>query len=118
MYQYKAKIIRIVDGDTVEATIDLGFDIKITKKIRVIAESHDYFDTPETWRPKSEAERAHGELANARAVELLENKEVILDSVKDGKYRYVAKIKLENGTDYGDLMINEGFQKKDSYPTD
>ena len=123
MYQYKANVIRVVDGDTVEAVVDLGFDVKITKKIRVIAETHPYFDTPETWRPKTEAERAHGEAAKARAIELLEGKSVILDSLKDGKYRYVAKIKLDipgkdDRIDYGDLMVNEGYQKRDDYPAD
>lgn len=115
MYQYKAHIIRVIDGDTAEATIDLGFDVKITKSLRIIAESHPYFDTPETWRPKTEAEKAHGEQAKSRAIELLEGKDVTLDSVKDGKYRYVAKIKLDNNVDYGDLMINEGYQKRDDY---
>lgn len=115
MYKYKAHVIRVVDGDTIEAKIDLGFDIKITKNIRIIAESHNYFDTPETWRPKTEAERTHGEAAKDRAIELLEGKDVVLDSVKEGKYRYVAKIKLDNNVDYGDLMINEGYQKRDDY---
>lgn len=115
MYQYKAHVVRVLDGDTVEVRIDLGYDIHITKKIRIIAESHPYFDTPETWRPKTESEREHGKLATERALELLDDKDVILDSVKEGKYRYVAKIKLENNVDYADTMINEGFQKKDSY---
>jgi micrococcal nuclease len=115
MYQYKAYIKRVIDGDTVEAVVDLGFDIKVTKSIRIIAENHDYFDTPETWRPKTESERTHGEQAKQRAIELLEGKSIILDSVKEGKYRYVAKIKLDNNIDYGDLMINEGYQKRDSY---
>ena len=115
MYQYKAHVIRVIDGDTVEVRIDLGYDIQITKSIRVIAESHPYFDTPETWRPKTESERAHGKLATERAIELLEGKDIILDSVKEGKYRYVAKIKLENNVDYADTMIKEGFQKRDSY---
>lgn len=118
MYQYRAHVIRVIDGDTVEAVVDLGFDVKITKSIRVIAESHPYFDTPETWRPKTEAERLHGESAKARAIELLNDKNIILDSLKDGKYRYVAKIKLDNNVDYGDLMINEGYQKRDDYPSD
>lgn len=42
-------------------------------------------------------------------------KTVILDSVKTGKFNYVGKIKLENNVDYGDLMINEGFLKRDEY---
>jgi micrococcal nuclease len=115
MYQYKATILRVVDGDTVDVSIDLGFGVIQKTRIRVIAENNDYFDTPETWRPKTEAERKHGEEAKAKAIELLEGKTVILDSVKKGKYRYVGKITLENGEDYGDTMINEGFQKRDGY---
>jgi len=33
MYKYRAKVLRVVDGDTVDLEIDLGFNIK-TKKIR------------------------------------------------------------------------------------
>ena len=80
MYQYKAHVIRIIDGDTVEAVVDLGFDVKITKNIRIIAESHPKFDTPETWRPKTEAERAHGKEATARATELLQDKEILMNA--------------------------------------
>lgn len=115
MYQYKASVLRILDGDTIEVEIDLGFNIKVSKKIRIIAENHPYFDTTETWRPKSEAEREHGLQATERATELMLGKTVILDSVKTGKFNYVAKIKLENNVDYGDLMINEGFLKRDEY---
>lgn len=118
MYEYKGKIIRVVDGDTADILIELGFGVSKTERFRIIAANHEYFDTPETWRPKTENERSHGEEANKRATELLENKTIILHSVKKGKYRYLAEIKIEvddNIIDYGDLMIKEGFQKKDNY---
>ena len=35
MYTYKAKCTRVVDGDTIDASIDLGFDITINKRIRL-----------------------------------------------------------------------------------
>ena len=35
MYNYNAKCIKVVDGDTIDAEIDLGFDIKVTKRIRL-----------------------------------------------------------------------------------
>ena len=35
MYRYNAKVTRVVDGDTVDAEIDLGFDITIKKRIRL-----------------------------------------------------------------------------------
>lgn len=115
MYQYKAKVLRVLDGDTIEVQIDLGFDIVTNRKIRIIAESHPYFDAPETWRPRNEAEKEHGLLAAKRGEELMLGKTVTLESLKEGKYNYVAKIKLENNVDYGDLMINEGFLKRESY---
>lgn len=115
LFTYRAKILRVVDGDTIDALVDLGFSIQVKMRFRVIALSHDYFDTPETWRPKTDAERKHGEAATSRAKELLEGNEVILVSEKRGKYRYLCKILLSDDTDYGDKMVAEGFQKKDSY---
>ena len=35
MYQYNATLVRVVDGDTVDAMIDLGFDIQVKKRIRL-----------------------------------------------------------------------------------
>ena len=34
MYNYKISLLRVVDGDTIDAEIDLGFDIKVKKRIR------------------------------------------------------------------------------------
>ncbi len=111
MYKYKAKIINIVDGDTVDAEVDVGFSITIKHRFRILN-----LDTPETWRPKSEAEREHGKRATIRATELLFNSKVTLISHKLGIYgRYIAEIILENGEDYAKKMINEGFQKLPSY---
>ena len=111
-YEYQAKVIRVLDGDTVEVDVDLGFSSTMRMKIRVIAKSTAGFDTPETWRPKDDEERVLGQAATARAKELLEDKTILLRSVKFGKYRYVATIELEDGLDFGDHMISEGHQKK------
>jgi len=115
MYEYKAKVLRVVDGDTIDVEIDLGFDVITKRRIRIVAENHPYFDTPETWRPRNEAEKEHGLKATARAEELMLNKTIILNSLKTGKFNYVAKVKLDDNIDYGDLMINEGFLKRDEY---
>ena len=44
MYTYKAKLQRVVDGDTIDATIDLGFDIFVKKRIRFAG-----INAPERW---------------------------------------------------------------------
>lgn len=111
-YKYKTKIIRVVDADTVDAILDLGFGVNISRRFRITD-----FDAPETWRPRNDKEEAHGKKATNRALELLLNKIVIFTTSKrPGIYgRYNTKITLENGNDYATTMINEGFQKKESY---
>ena len=35
MFEYSAKVVRIVDGDTLDAEIDIGFDVFVKKRIRL-----------------------------------------------------------------------------------
>lgn len=52
-YIYKVKgIKKIVDGDTVDLIVDIGYHIFVVNRYRV-----DGYDTPEHWRPVTEAER-------------------------------------------------------------
>jgi len=112
LYQYKGKIVRVVDADTFDASLDLGFGISIEQRFRV----NDY-DAPETWRPRNEAENIHGKAATARAIELLMGKDLLFESTKvPGIYgRFGATIWLEDGSDYAQVMISEGFSKKEKY---
>ena len=112
MYEYKAKIIRVVDADTVQAEVDLGFRLTATFRFRIM----DY-DAPETWRPRNELEQEHGAKATNRAIELLLNKTITLLTKKDpGVYgRWAAKIILDDGSDFATTMISEGFEKNASY---
>jgi micrococcal nuclease len=115
MYEYRAKITRVIDGDTVDTTIDLGFGVFLKARIRI-----DDYDAPETWRPKSDAELTHGTLATKRAKELLLDKTVTLRTTKLGIYgRWGGSITLDkavNGqSDFSAIMIVEGFSKKEIY---
>jgi micrococcal nuclease len=112
LYQYKAKVIRIVDADTLDAEVDLGFGITMTQRFRI-----ENYDAPETWRPKSEAESIHGKKATERAMELLMGKDILIKSTKvAGVYgRFGATIWLEDGRNFIDVMISEGLEKKKDY---
>ena len=110
MYEYKAQVVRVLDGDTFEAIIDLGFHTLKRTNIRVHG-----IDTPETWRPKSDAEAEHGERATELAKELLEGKEITLQTVKHGKYRWGGRPILADGRDYVEVMLALGMEKRDSY---
>ena len=112
LYIYKAHILRIIDGDTIEAEIDLGFNLTFTGIFRILD-----LDTPETYRPKNDAEKEHGQQASAFAKELLLNKTVTIQTYpKVGIYgRYLAHIILSDGRDFSDIMIGQGYQKRKSY---
>ena len=108
MYQYKATIQRVVDGDTVIADIDLGFDVHVIKRLRIA----DY-DAPEIYHPKSADEKALGLQAKERAEALLMEKQVVLRSGRtQGKYgRWIASISVD-GKDFVAVMKSEGFVKE------
>lgn len=110
MYTYKGIITKVVDGDTFDISVDCGFSITINHRFRL-----NRVDTPETWRPKSEAERIHGEKATLFVKKLILNKQVTIISHKLGIYgRYEADIIID-GKDLGTLLEQNGLVKLDDY---
>jgi len=107
MYVYKATVLRVIDGDTYDVQIDLGFHLTIQKRVRLLG-----IDTPETYRPKCPAERIHGHLATDFAKAILEGKQVkLISKGKSGKYgRYLATIEVE-GLDFGELLTENNLIK-------
>lgn len=66
MYEYKCKIVRVIDGDTVDVDIDLGFGIWMKKeRVRIAG-----IDTPES-RTRDKVEKRYGLAAKARLKQLL-----------------------------------------------
>lgn len=49
MYIYECKVLNIVDGDTIDIEIDLGFNIKVKERVRLLG-----VDTPEVFGTKAE----------------------------------------------------------------
>ena len=89
MYEYKAIVERVVDGDTIDVIIDLGF--KTWKKVRVRMEG---INTPES-RTRDLEEKKRGLAAKDRLVEILElnNNECILQVSGVGKFgRAIASV--------------------------
>ena len=111
-YIYRGKLERVVDGDTIDALIDVGFDIWIKKRIR-----YSGIDTWES-RTRDLAEKAKGLEAKARNKELLlevsENSGYFrLKSYGVGKYgRVLAEIFIEDaeGKQYNinETLVAEG----------
>ena len=65
MYTYNVEIRRVVDGDTIDVTIDLGFSVLIKERVRLAG-----VDTPES-RTRDLREKKFGKIATARVEELL-----------------------------------------------
>ncbi|RLA81297.1 MAG: hypothetical protein DRG78_09390 [Epsilonproteobacteria bacterium] len=109
---YPAFIYHIVDGDTVDAIVCVGFGFITYKRFRIYN-----LDTPETWRPSCEAEKIHGEKAKEEAKRLLLNKYLIIRTgFAQGYYcRELADIYLPDGTNYSTYMNSNGFAKKKDY---
>ena len=106
MYTYKAKLDRVIDGDTIDANIDLGFDITIHKRIRLTG-----IDTPES-RTRDLEEKARGLASKARLIELLGDGDFILESREVGKFgRVLGTIYTiaEESININDTLVEEGY---------
>ena len=107
MYTYVITLDRVVDGDTIDAMIDLGFDVHVKKRIRFMG-----INTPES-RTRDLEEKARGLAAKARVQELLETCACItLKSHGVGKYgRCLGELYLEldkEAVNLNQLLISEG----------
>ena len=113
MYEYRAKVIDVYDGDTITVELDLGFKIKKEEKIRLAG-----INTPEV---RGE-ERELGLTSRDRLRELILGKDIVITTFKDkkGKYgrygRYIADIYLEGDEScINDLLVSEGLAKYQNY---
>ena len=81
MYEYKANLIKVVDGDTVDEDIDLGFGVWLKdERVRIAG-----IDTPES-RTSDKVEKLFGLAAKKRVQELLADKVVLKTfAAKDGE---------------------------------
>ena len=109
MYQYKIKKIhRVIDGDTVDIDIDLGFDITIRQRVRL-----KDIDAPEP-RTKDLEEKAAGLVAKAwLEKELSREGEWIIETTKEDKYgRILGTLYLVGDpVTVNERMLNEGIAK-------
>jgi micrococcal nuclease len=106
---YVKKVENVVDGDTIDVVIDLGFDIMFASRVRLAG-----IDTPES-RTKDKAEKALG----------LESKEYLKKAIKDAKSVVIKTEKINSSEKFGrilgwlyvdgdtesvnDKMINDGY---------
>ena len=113
MFQYKALITNVVDGDTFDMDIDLGFNIHIHERVRLLD-----IDTPE----KFGKEKDLGLTVKQYAINNFLNKEVVIKSEKadvaantDSFGRWLVRVNVD-GCDICDIYNKLGINKKsDNY---
>jgi micrococcal nuclease len=107
MYNYSIEVLKIVDGDTIDAEIDLGFDVKIKKRIRFMG-----INAPET-RTRDADEKVKGLAAKERVKGLLEDAtSITVKSHGVGKFgRCLGELTLTQAgkeINLNELLISEG----------
>ena len=104
MYEYKCEVNRVVDGDTIDVTLDLGFNILHKCRVRLYG-----IDTPES-RTRDKDEKVRGNLAKDFLKNEIENgKNVVLRTkLKDsrGKFGRVLASVIVDKRNINQLMIN------------
>ena len=104
MYEYRCTVVKIIDGDTVDVDIDLGFGIWMHKeRIRLLG-----IDTPES-RTRDKEEKKYGLAAKKYLAEMLNDEGVIVLKTKkdaEGKFGRILG-ELWRTTDYADKSINQ-----------
>ena len=89
MYEYHVKKVNnVVDGDTIDVEIDLGFDISFSSRVRLAG-----IDTPES-RTTDKAEKVLG----------LEAKEYVKSKIKDAKVVVIKTEKMDSSEKYGRIL--------------
>lgn len=103
MYEYAATVVRVVDGDTIDARLDLGFDISFETRFRLTG-----INAPEMHTPAGPPARDH-------LVSLLAKTTVLtVRTEKDHteKYgRYLGTFITPDGVDLNAQMVADGFAK-------
>ena len=112
MYEYKSKILRVVDGDTVDVDIDLGFGVWLHKeRVRIMG-----IDTPES-RTRDKVEKKFGLASKARLKELMPigSIQVLKTQIdksgedKKGKFGRILGDFMIDTKLVTDIMISEGY---------
>ena len=105
MYEYSCKVKRVVDGDTVDVVIDLGFDIHFATRVRLYG-----MDTPES-RTRNKDEKVRGYMSKDFLEEWMEKDDVIIRTRRDkkGKFGRVLGEMIVRGENVNKLMIKECY---------
>ena len=105
MFEYQAKIDRVIDGDTCDIIVNVGFSILLQERFRLYG-----INAPET-RTRDRAEKKRGLEAKRWLIDRLTDKDIIIRTHKDkkGKFgRYLATLFVD-GENVNQEMVDKGL---------
>ena len=105
-YYYKVEVLRIVDGDTVDVRVDLGFDVWHKCRVRLMG-----INAAES-RTRDLEEKARGLAAKQWLIDKVEFKDVEMQSHGKGKYGRILGELFVNRVNINKLMVKEGHAKE------
>lgn len=109
MYEYNFSVVKIIDGDTVDVDLDLGFSVILKKqRIRLYG-----INTPES-RTRDLVEKKYGLAAKARLRELLTESDKLtlktaIDKKARGKYGRILGTLYADNTNINETLVQEGL---------
>ena len=108
MYEYNCEVKRVVDGDTVDVVIDLGFSIHYASRVRLYG-----IDTPES-RTRNKDEKVRGIMSKEYLIDALSKGQVVIKTHRDkkGKFGRVLGEMYVEGTNINLTMIDESLAVK------
>jgi len=107
VFEYFCKVTRVVDGDTIDVSVDLGFNIWHQARIRMAG-----IDSPES-RTRRKAEKVLGLAAKARLKELLKGQKVSIQCTKEkGKFGRILADVVVNNKSINQQLVEEGHARK------
>ena len=118
-WKFNATILRVVDGDTIDCRIRLGFHVEVRERLRLCMDDGVGINAPET----RGAERPEGLASKAALVAMIERyceyDECVVKTfkgTKQGKYgRFLASLETSDGVKLCDLLVEQGHAERKAY---
>ena len=101
MYEYRARVVKVVDGDTIDCDVDLGFYLTTRQRFRILG-----IDAPEVRGAEKEAGRISKHWLWTKLMPRGEGQWVVLQTEKADSFgRWLSSVTLEDGTNIASEMI-------------